>query len=59
MTRRRGHEGEYEKVLAATGTETKSRNGHYTYERTPEMKGEGDLSRNCTSRKEVLEWRRW
>ena len=56
MTRRRGHEGEYEEVLAAVGTEKPRTQGHYHYERMIEMKGEGNWPRNCTARGQVVKW---
>ena len=56
VTRRRGHEGEYEEVLAAVGTEKPRTNGHYAYERMIEMKGEGNWPRNCTARGQVVQW---
>ena len=56
MTRRRGHQGKYDEVLAAVGTEKPRTNGHYAYERMIEMKGEGNWPRNCTARGQVVVW---
>ena len=56
MTRRRGHDGKYDEVLAAVGTEKPRTNGHYAYERMIEMKGEGNWPRNCTARGQVVVW---
>ena len=56
MTRRRGHDGKYDEVLAAVGTEKPGTQSHYTYERMIEMKGEGNFPRPCTARGQVVVW---